>query len=100
MTYDLAGYAMPLRLFMERDEVRDYDALEVLRTCFENYNLEEWGTFLREMTEVCLTTENAEFAEPEQRANLLQQGRDMKVLLEAAWQLADRAGGGKKGPNA
>ena len=76
----------PMRL----DEDQRQDPMGVLEYCFENYRLEEWKDLLREMVEVCLTTDNVEFGEVDQRAGLLQQCKELEGLVEAAWLIVRR----------
>jgi hypothetical protein len=75
------------------DEDQRQDPMGVLEYCFDNYRLEEWRDLLREMVEVCLTTDNVEFGEADQRAGLLQQGKELEGLIEAAWLLVLRERG-------
>ncbi|MDP4151339.1 MAG: hypothetical protein Q8927_01460 [Bacteroidota bacterium] len=75
---------------MRLDEDQRQDPMGVLEYCFDNYRLEEWKDLLREMLEVCLTTDNVEFAEAEQRAGLLQQCKELEGMVEAAWLLLRR----------
>ncbi len=76
----------PLRL--GREQVQD--PIGVFNRFFEDYRVQEWRGNLRDMVETCLTTDNAEFGEAEQRASLLQQYKDLEALLEAAWLIAHR----------
>lgn len=80
-TEQSAQFEQPLRLGREQRQ----DPIGVLDRFFEDYRLHECRGYLRDMVEVCLTTDNAEFGEAEQRAWLLQQYKDLEALLEAAW---------------
>jgi hypothetical protein len=57
---------------------------------FTDYRLHEWRHNLWTMVEVCLTTDNVEFSDPEERANLLLRYNDLEKLLEAAWLILQR----------
>jgi hypothetical protein len=54
---------------------------------FNDYRLHEWRHNLWTMVEICLTTDNAEFNDPQERANLLLRYDDLEKLLEATWLL-------------
>jgi hypothetical protein len=82
-------FDQPMRLGKEEQQ----DPFGVLERFFEDYRLQEWREILREMVEVCLTTDNAEFGEAEQRADLLQQYKDLECLLEGAWLIAQHQKG-------
>jgi hypothetical protein len=56
---------------------------QVLKKFFEDYRLSELRFILWEMVETCLTTENTQFSDAEDRANLLHQYKDLERLLEA-----------------
>jgi hypothetical protein len=67
--------------------------LIVMERFFTDYRLHECRHNLWMMVETCLTTDNVEFSEPEERANLLLRYRDLEELLEACWLLwRQRAG--------
>jgi hypothetical protein len=80
-TEQSALFERPLRL--GREQIKD--PIGVLDRFFEDYRVQEWRGNLRDMVEICLTTDNAEFGEAEQRASLLQLYKDLEALLEAAW---------------
>jgi hypothetical protein len=80
-TEQFAQFEQPLRLGRRQRQ----DPIGVLVHFFEDYRLHECRGYLRNMVEVCLTTDNAEFGEAEQRAWLLQQYKDLEALVEAAW---------------
>ena len=86
----------PIRLGEEERK----DPLAVLDRIFGDYPLHEWREVLWEMVEVCLTTDNAEFGEAEERAGLIQQYKDLECLLEGAWLLVQKQKGKFKKNNA
>lgn len=57
--------------------------MTVIECFFGDYRLHECRHYLWVMVETCLTTDNAEFCDPEERANLLLRYRDLERLLEA-----------------
>jgi hypothetical protein len=83
--------------FLERKELFDQvlrlkeeekrDPFIVLERFFGDYRLHECRHYLWTMVETCLTTDSAEFSDPEERANLLLRYRDLEGLLEAAYLL-------------
>jgi len=70
------------RILLLKDEERQ-DPMGVIERFFSDYRLHECRHTLWAMVETCLTTENAEFSDPEERGNLLQRYRDLERFLEA-----------------
>src|ERR1700761_2474156 len=68
-------------LLLEDDEVRE--PMHVLERFFGDYRLHECRYILWAMVETCLTTDNTEFSEPGDRADLLMRYKDLERLLEA-----------------
>jgi hypothetical protein len=62
--------------------------LQVFERLFENYKLHELRYILWQMVEACLTSENSEFAEPCERADLLLHYQELEKVLEAAHAIA------------
>lgn len=63
------------------------EPFRVLERFFSDYRLHECRHHLWTMVQACLTTDNTEFNEPEERADLLLRYKDLEELLEAAWLL-------------
>jgi hypothetical protein len=80
-------------LCLKEEEKRD--PMVVLERFFSDYRLHEWRHSLWAMVETCLTTENSEFSDPEERGNLLLQYRDLERLLEAGSLLLQQYNQGK-----
>jgi hypothetical protein len=59
----------------------------VIERFFGDYRLHECRYNLWMMVETCLTTDNAEFSDPDERADLLLRFRDLEGLLEAGYLL-------------
>jgi hypothetical protein len=70
------------RILLLKDEERQ-DPMGVIERFFSDYRLHECRHTLWAMVETCLTTENTEFSDPEERGNLLQRYRDLERFLEA-----------------
>ncbi|MBS1602034.1 MAG: hypothetical protein JST42_05150 [Bacteroidetes bacterium] len=68
-------------LFLKEEEKQN--PLGVIEQFFNDYRLHECRHTLWAMVETCLTTDNTEFSEPEERGNLIQRYRDLERLLEA-----------------
>ena len=68
-------------LFLKEEEKQN--PLGVIEQFFNDYRLHECRHTLWAMVETCLTTDNAEFSDPEERGNLIQRYRDLERLLEA-----------------
>ena len=68
-------------LLLEKEEVQE--PMAVLERFFTDYRLHECRYILWAMVETCLTTENTEFSEPGERADLLMRYKDLERLLEA-----------------
>jgi hypothetical protein len=66
------------------------DPFRVVQDFFVDYRLYEWRDHLWNMVETCLSTDNDAFAEPGERADLLQHYKDLEALLEAAWLLVEQ----------
>lgn len=69
-------------ILLLKDEERQ-DPMGVIERFFSDYRLHECRHTLWAMVETCLTTENTEFSDPEERGNLLQRYRDLERFLEA-----------------
>jgi hypothetical protein len=67
------------------DAEEQADPFLVFDRFFNDYRLHEWRHNLWTMSEVCLTTDNPQFASAEERANLLLRYQDLEKLLEAAF---------------
>jgi hypothetical protein len=65
-----------------KDEEKQ-NPLGVIEQFFNDYRLHECRHTLWAMVETCLTTDNAEFSDPDERGNLIQRYRDLERLLEA-----------------
>jgi len=72
-------------IFLEEKDVQD--PLRVFRRFFSDYRLHEIRDILWTMVETCITTDNAEFSDPGERADLLTRYRHIEELLEAGWLL-------------
>lgn len=68
-------------LFLKEEEKQN--PLGVIEQFFNDYRLHECRHTLWAMVETCLTTDNAEFSDPEERGNLIQRYKDLERLLEA-----------------
>ena len=68
-------------LLLGEEEVRD--PVAVFERFFSDYRLHECRYILWAMVETCLTTDNTEFGNPEERADLLLRYKDLERLLEA-----------------
>ena len=77
-------YDQPIWLSKEEKEV----PLQVLKKFFEDYKLNELRYYLWQMVEACLTSENSQFAEPVERADLLFHYQALEKVLEAAHAVA------------
>jgi hypothetical protein len=66
------------------------DPYGVIERFFGDYRLHECRQYLWTMVETCLTTDNAEFSDPEERADLLLRYRDLEGFLEAGYLLLQR----------
>ena len=80
-------------LLLGEEEVQE--PMAVLERFFSDYRLHEWRHSLWAMVETCLTTDNSEFSDPEERGNLLLQYRDLERLLEAGSLLLQQYNQGK-----
>ncbi|WP_431213275.1 hypothetical protein ACQ86N_48085 [Puia sp. P3] len=72
-----------------KDEEKQ-NPLGVIEQFFNDYRLHECRHTLWAMVETCLTTDNAEFSDPDERGNLIQRYRDLERLLEAGTLLVQR----------
>lgn len=61
--------------------------VQVLRQFFEDYKLSELLYCMGEMVEVCLTTDNTQYSQPEERGDLLTRSRDIIKALETVFLL-------------
>ena len=75
-------------LRLREDEKRN--PMIVIERFFGDYRLHECRYNLWMMVETCLTTDNAEFSDPEERANLILRYKDLEGLLEAGYLLQRR----------
>ena len=73
-----------------REEERQ-DPMLTIGQFFADYRLHECRHHLWTMVETCLTTDNAGYADAEERGNLLCHYRDLERLLEACWLLTGRS---------
>ena len=82
-------------LLLGEEEVRE--PIAVFEQYFSDYRLHECRYILWAMVETCLTTENTEYSDPADRANLLLHYKNLERLLEAGTLLLRkyRAGGGQ-----
>ena len=69
-------------ILLLKDEEKQ-NPLGVIEQFFNDYRLHECRHTLWAMVETCLTTDNAEFSDPEERGNLIQRYKDLERLLEA-----------------
>lgn len=65
-------------------------AIEFLKSFTVDYRLEECRSFLWSMVETCLTTDNSNYSEPENRADLLLRNCHLQKLFEAVFVMADQ----------
>ncbi len=72
-------------LWLGEEEVKD--PFLVFERFFTDYRLYECRYTLWSMVETCLTTDNTEFSDPEERANLLLRSRHFEQLMEAGYLL-------------
>ena len=68
-------------LLLGEEELRE--PILVFERFFIDYRLHECRYILWSMVETCLTTENTEFSDPGERANLLLNYRNLERILEA-----------------
>ncbi len=68
-------------LVLSEEEVQE--PMVVLERFFTDYRLYECRYILWAMAETCITTDNAEFGEPGERADLIMRCKDLERLLEA-----------------
>jgi len=68
-------------LLLAEDEMQD--PIGVFERFFTDYRLHECREILWAMVQTCLTTDNTEFEDPEDRAALLLRYQDLQRLLEA-----------------
>jgi len=78
-------------IYLEEEDKQE--PLRVFRRFYNDYRLHEFRCILWSMVEACLTTDNSEFSEPEERADLLLHFRHFEELLEAGFLLAGMAQG-------
>jgi hypothetical protein len=82
-----------MSLFLEQKELFDrilllgeeevQEPMGVFERFFNDYRLHECRYILWAMVETCLTTDNTEFSDPSERADLLMRYKDLERLLEA-----------------
>jgi hypothetical protein len=83
-------------IYLQEEDIKD--PLRVFRRFFGDYRLHELRDILRTMVETCITTDNSEFSDPGDRADLLMRYRHIEELLEAGWLLVGAGGGqGREG---
>ena len=75
-------------LLLSEDEM--LEPMEVIERFFSDYHLHECRHILWSMVETCLTTDNTEFSEPEERASLMMNCRNLERLLEAGALVLER----------
>ena len=90
-----------MSVFLERKEMFDQvllladdemqDPIGVFERFFNDYRLHECRYILWTMVETCLTTDNTEFEDPAERANLLLRYKDLERLLEAGTLLVKKS---------
>lgn len=78
-------------ILLSRKEKRD--PFLVIERFFSDYRLHECRHTLWTMVEACLTTDNTEFSEPEERGGLLLRYKDLEELLEAVFLLLQQRQG-------
>ena len=80
-------------IYLEEEDCQE--PMRVLHRFFSDYRLHECRDILRTMVNTCITTDNAEFSEPGERADLLTRQQHLEELLEAGWLLviAEREAG-------
>lgn len=88
--------------YLERSELFDQiirlaeedrkEPIRVIQRFFSDYRLHECRHILWSIVETCLTTENSEFSEPEERANLMLRYEHFEELLEASYLLWGKGG--------
>ena len=76
-------------LLLADDEMQD--PIGVFERFFNDYRLHECRYILWTMVETCLTTDNTEFEDPAERANLLLRYKDLERLLEAGTLLVKKS---------
>jgi hypothetical protein len=74
-------------LYLEEEDRQE--PLRVFRRFFNDYRLHEIRDILWTMVETCITTDNTEFSDPGDRADLLMRYRHFEELLEAGWLLTN-----------
>ena len=68
-------------LLLAEDEMQD--PVGVVERFFSDYRLHECRYMLWTMVQTCLTTDNTDYGNPEERADLLLRYKDLERLLEA-----------------
>lgn len=66
------------------------EPIRVFKRFFGDYRLHEVRHILWCMVEACLTTDNSDFSEPGDRADLLLRYKHLEELLEAGWLLVGK----------
>jgi len=80
-------------IYLEAEGISD--PMRVFRRFFNDYRLHEIREILWTMVETCITTDNTEFSDPGDRADLLTRQRHLEELLEAGWSLVRQERGGE-----
>ena len=86
----MSQYFEQAELFDQVLRLEEKERLEpfgVIERFFGDYRLHECRHILWSMVEACLTTDNSDFSEPEERADLLLRYNDLEKLLEANYLL-------------
>jgi hypothetical protein len=68
------------------------EPIRVIQRFFTDYRLHECRHILWSIVETCLTTDNSEFSEPEERADLILRYEHIEELLEASYLLWGKGG--------
>ena len=74
-------FDLPIRLSAEEKQ----NPYGVLKQFCHDYHLHELRSYQWDQLAVCLTTDNAHFSEPEQRADLVYRHEQMEKLFEAVF---------------
>ena len=88
--------------YLERSELFDQivrlaeedrkEPIRVIQRFFSDYRLHECRHILWSIVETCLTTDNSDFSEPEERADLILRYEHIEELLEASYLLWGKGG--------
>jgi len=75
-------------IYLDAEDIKE--PLRVFRRFFNDYHLHEIRDILWTMVETCITTDNTDFCDPGDRADLLTRYRHLEELLEAGWLLTTK----------